>query len=83
MLFGKLFIGLHVLDGIHCLELLSTLYEGLIHIAGVLAHHLSKLVPLRLLCRGDPQLRMQLFDAALNPLFGGLSGHRVAGYRGT
>jgi len=83
MFFGKLLVGLHVLDGGHRLELLSALYEGLIHVPRVLAHHLGKLVPLRLFRRGDAQLRVQLFDPALDPLFGILDGHRVAGQRGS
>lgn len=79
MLLGELLIGLHVLHRGHCLELLSALYERLVHITRVLAHHIGKLAPLRLLGRGNAQLRMQLFDAPLDALGGVLASHRMAG----
>jgi hypothetical protein len=70
MCFGYLLIGLHVLHRVHCQVLLSALHESLIHIAGVFAHDLGELIPLRLLGRGNLQLRVQLFDMVLDPSCG-------------
>jgi len=64
--FGHLLVGLHVLHRVHCRVLLSALQESLIHIAGVFAHDLGELIPLRLLGRRDLQLRVQLFDMVLD-----------------
>jgi hypothetical protein len=64
--FGHLHVGLHVLHRVHCRVLLSALQESLIHIAGVFAHDLGELIPLRLLGRRDLQLRVQLFDMVLD-----------------
>ena len=58
---GKLLVGLQILHRIHRSELLGPLHERLVHVTSVLAHHLSKLVPLGLLGRGDVQPGMQLF----------------------
>ena len=58
MCLGNLFIGLHILNRVHCRVLLSALHERLIHVAGVFAHDIGKLVPLRLLGRCDVQLRV-------------------------
>ena len=55
---GNLLIGLHILNRVHRRVLLSALCERLIHVAGVVAHHLGELIPLRLLGRGDAQLSM-------------------------
>jgi hypothetical protein len=68
--FGYLLVGLHVLHRVHCRVLLSALHESLIHIAGVFAHDLGELIPLRLLGRGNLQLRVQLFDMVLDPMIG-------------
>lgn len=81
VLLGELFIGLHVLDGAHCFELLSAVQDGLIDIARVLAHDLGELTPLRLLGRCDAQLRVQLFDAILDPLLRSFTGYRVPRHR--
>ena len=64
--FGHLLVGLHVLHRVHCRVLLSALQESLIHIAGVFAHDLGELIPLRLLGRRDLQLRVKLFDMVLD-----------------
>src|SRR5260370_7664927 len=66
---GNLLIGLHVLYSVHRRVLLSALHECLVHLAGVLAHDLSELVPLRLLGRADSHLRMHLSDAAFDAPF--------------
>ena len=58
---GELLVGLQILHRIHRGELLGPLHERLVHVTSVLAHHLSKLVPLGLLGRGDVQPGMQLF----------------------
>jgi hypothetical protein len=81
VLLGELFIGLHVLHGVHCFELLGATYEGLIHIARVWAHDLGELIPLRLLGRCNAQLRVQLFDAVLDPLLRSFAGYGVPRHR--
>ncbi len=74
---GNLLVGLHVLHCIHRWVLLSALHERLIHVAGIFAHDLRKLVPLRLLRRGDAQLCVKLFDMGLDTLFGGATRRRL------
>jgi hypothetical protein len=49
----------------------------MIHVAGIFAHDLGELVPLRLLGRGDTQLRMQLFDVGLDALLGVVTRRRL------
>src|SRR5271166_1871727 len=46
---GNLLIGLHILHRVHRRVLLSALRERSIHVAGVVAHDLGELTPLRLL----------------------------------
>jgi hypothetical protein len=67
MLLGDLLVGLHVLHSAHRLEITGTLHPSPVHLAGVLAHHLRELIPLRTLCWGDTELSVQLFDPLLDP----------------
>ena len=78
---SDLLVRFHVLNSVHRLELLRALHEGLVHVAGVLAHHRGELIPLLLLGRGYAQLRVQFADAVLDALRGGRAGHRVSGDR--
>ena len=55
---GNRLVGLHILHRVHRRVLLSALHERAIHVAGVVAHDLGELIPLRLLGRGDLQLRV-------------------------
>jgi hypothetical protein len=77
MLLGELLIGLHVLHRVHRLKVINTLEQSLVHIACVIAHHLSELIPLRALSRGNAELRIQLFDPSLDPFLSGLARNRV------
>ena len=70
MRLGDLFVGLHVLQGVHCRKLLATLGKFLIHRARILTHDFGEPIPLRLLGRGDPQLRMQLANMLIDTLLG-------------
>jgi len=79
VLFRELLIGLHILHGVHRRVLLSALHEGLVHVAGIFAHDLGELVPLRFLGRSDLQLAVQFLDAALDALFRVLPGDGVPG----
>jgi len=74
---GHLLVRLHVLHRVHRLELLCAKNQGLIHLAGVLAHHGSELIPSLLLAGSYAQLGVQFADAALDPLRGGLAGSRA------
>src|SRR5215471_14603156 len=47
-------------------------------VAGVFAHYLHELIPLRTLGRGNAELGIQLFDPLLDPFFGGPVGRRVS-----
>jgi hypothetical protein len=67
MLLGDLLVELHVLHSAHRLEITGTLHPRPVHLAGVLAHHLRELIPLRTLCWGDTELSVQLFDPLLDP----------------
>ena len=81
MLLGDLLVGLHVLQRVHRPEVVDTLSPGLVHVAGVLTHHLRELIPLRMFGGGDAQLSVQLFDPLLHPFFRVFTGHGVSGQR--
>ena len=78
MLLGDLPLGQHVLHGAHRLGVADALKPNLVHVAGVFAHYLHELIPLRTLGRGNAELGIQLFDPLLDPFFGGPVGRRVS-----
>jgi hypothetical protein len=78
---GNLLVRLHVLQRIHRLELLRALDYNLIHVAGVLTHYFSELIPLRPFRWGNVQLSVQLVDTMLDALLGILAGNRVTSHR--
>jgi hypothetical protein len=78
---SNLLVRLHVLQRVHRLKLLCAFDHDLIHVAGILAHHFGKLIPLRPFRRGNAKLSVQLLDTMLDALLGILAGNRVTSHR--